>query len=279
MTIQRSAQRSIRPTSGERASLDEDENASHYQTNPFNLLRTFFARRSTKEMFDATSGVIHCDGSNSNSFEAEFITSAFGGTLPHGGEIVTVEPENGCTPLTSSLESVKNKLVIVARGGCSFSDKVLNIQKFEARAILLKDDNEIGALEISGGRPQDLEKLLTPVLMVTKRSGEKLEEVLRDDEVGGAYITIEKVPRVGIFWEELRNWKRHCMDSDGRNTKVEGEKEELLESCKKTIAELVAKNENVPERKKFARHLYEEFEMANSQSGGGKGEIEKQNEL
>jgi len=85
-------------------------------------------------------------------------------------------------------------------------------------------------------------------------SGEKIERYLQalddtPDSVGGAYITITPDARIGIFWEEIRNYKRHCGSEF-----EEGEKgEEKKFDCERLILQLHKKSGEARERRELTK--------------------------
>jgi len=228
----------------------------------------------TKDMFDASSGNIYFEGMEGGGFAPEFVTSSFGGTLPHGGEVIRVEPQDACEALSDDIDDIKDKIVLIDRGGCSFAAKVLNAQALGARAIIMQDDKIESPLEIIGASAAELSSLFIPVLMITKASGDLLEGYLKrlsDDEegIGGAYISLTKEARIGIFWEEIRNWVRHC---------VTPKDDEASQSCDKLILALRDKSEGSADRSELVSKLMRRGKKKSGTGTGTSTEVEEEKE-
>jgi hypothetical protein len=73
----------------------------------------------------------------------EFVKGLFGGPLVcKPVRIVMSEPRLGCEPLTNPVDEIKGSIVVIARGECSFADKVAFAQDAGAAGVIIGNTGE-----------------------------------------------------------------------------------------------------------------------------------------
>lgn len=86
------------------------------------------------------------------------------------GEIIVSEPLDGCSPLKNA-ESLRNGIVVMVRGGCSFTIKALHASKARAAAmVVIQQDGH--AFQMDGSSSEY--PIRIPCIMVGKNSGQTL---------------------------------------------------------------------------------------------------------
>ena len=194
------------------------------------------ADQATLAQFDAAGGNVYLEGDNEGF---DYITSSFGGTVPSGGELVLAVPADGCSPELDNADDVEGKLLVVQRGGCSFSAKVLLAQRHGARMVVLVDPGELSVLDSVGATTEELDDLVVPAVMVSGRAGGRMAEVLKTD--GEAYVSLTKDKLISIAWTEVRNALMNCKEGE----KVE---EDDIQECKDLVNRLRRVNKKSVDR-------------------------------
>jgi hypothetical protein len=73
----------------------------------------------------------------------EYVKGLFGGPLACTPlRLVMSEPRLGCEPLTNSVDDIKGSIVVIARGECSFADKVAFAQDAGAAGVIIGNTGE-----------------------------------------------------------------------------------------------------------------------------------------
>ena len=88
------------------------------------------------------------------------------------GRIILSEPLDGCSPPTN-IEQLKDSIVIMKRGACSFHDKALQAQFAKARALIVINDNG-HSFRMDG--PPKKSAVTIPCIMIGSESSETLLE-------------------------------------------------------------------------------------------------------
>jgi extracellular elastinolytic metalloproteinase len=101
-----------------------------------------------------------------SSFGAALTTTGISGALAATGTGATAN--DACAALAAG--SLTNKVAIVNRGGCNFTDKVLNAQNAGARAVIITNNDASGAFAPGGTN----RKVKIPSVMVTQTDGNLL---------------------------------------------------------------------------------------------------------
>ncbi|GMI21750.1 hypothetical protein TeGR_g6275, partial [Tetraparma gracilis] len=185
--------------------------------------------------YDSSGGRIYVTGADGREVGLDFVTSSFGSVLPLSGEIVPLEGGGGLgceESAVTNLADLENKIVLVERGGCSFFQKIAMLQKWKARLVVVADDKRGNALKSIGASTEELGQLYLPVIMVTRNSGDKIHDLLReraekaesDGDVDMPYATLTRERQVAVLWEEVWNFKMHCCKGEGGREEEEEEK-------------------------------------------------------
>ncbi|MGV0997331.1 M36 family metallopeptidase [Empedobacter falsenii] len=98
------------------------------------------------------------------------------------GDLVVSIPENGCTPFNNN-DEIKNKIVLIKRGDCSFQEKYINAGNASAKAIIYynaTDQQQIGSYN-SGVLMSPEEPAFYSVL-IDHKAGETLKNALKTNE-------------------------------------------------------------------------------------------------
>ena len=108
------------------------------------------------------------------SFEVK--KASFGGALTNAPiRAIIGDPITGCDEKGFSV-NVRNALVFVIRGGCSFEEKVRRIQQIGGKgAVVINTRGKISAMTPGEGGAKDI---TIPVMMIDKGSLEKLRELV-----------------------------------------------------------------------------------------------------
>ena len=119
----------------------------------------------------------------------EYIVATFG-DVPYGhtiyGELQAAEPADACKQLTpiNHNKSMGQLIVFAERGGCHFSQKVINAQKIGAGMVIIGDyiDESIEGIILVEKDRQLFSKINIPSILIKKRDGEVLKTVLQGNE-------------------------------------------------------------------------------------------------
>ncbi|GMI24781.1 hypothetical protein TrCOL_g8039 [Triparma columacea] len=228
--------------------------------------------RSFLSHFDSSGGLLHVQGLDGDEVKMEFVASNFGITVPDEGELVISEPLDACGSVTqTSGSAMKGKAVIVRRGGCSFYEKVLTVQRHGARVAIMVDNEEAGALDRVGVTTEQLGEIYLPVLMVSRGKGyEMIEKVKeRDSESLPSIVYVSRQGDVGVKWEELRNFFANCLGEE------DGDKKEIdAVQCNRDYGMLMESSKGNPDRE-ASLGRYKIVDVSHVDEGGGGGEEEE----
>jgi len=103
-------------------------------------------------------------------FGADFRTMAPLDNLP----VVAVEPFNACGAITNK-EAIKNKIALVVRSGCVFTEKAKKLQDAGA-AMMLVMQNDNSPPIVMGATPDIAKGLTIPSGMIAKSLGDRLQD-------------------------------------------------------------------------------------------------------
>ena len=93
------------------------------------------------------------------------------------------DPITGCDEKGFSV-NVRNALVFVIRGGCSFEEKARRIQQIGGRAaVVINTRGKMSAMTPGEGGAKDIN---IPVFMININSLEKLRKLIKDSPVSSA---------------------------------------------------------------------------------------------
>jgi len=109
----------------------------------------------------------------------EFVKAEFGGPFPFKPlRVVAADPLDACTPVLNSA-SMKNSLVLVERGRCSFATKVKSMSQAGA-AALIAINSEAALVPIPKGAVGSLpeSQQMLPTIMIPRGAGHKLRRML-----------------------------------------------------------------------------------------------------
>jgi len=132
-------------------------------------------KNSTKSFSNET---IPCEGCEEKrkSKESTDVTFSDAASMPvvpscdTSGRLVMAEPLDGCSPPTN-IGDLKDSIVIMKRGGCSFHDKALQAQFAGARALIVINDNG-HSFRMDGSKKRNV--ITIPCMMIGSESSETL---------------------------------------------------------------------------------------------------------
>ena len=116
------------------------------------------------------------------------------GVVPYGhsisGRVIRAEPFDACDPLEISEKFLRdiqgNFIILVERGRCTFSQKVINAQKIGASAVLIsdsdknKDVHKIFAVERV---KTQLDQVRIPSMLINKIDSDSVEKMINSGEI------------------------------------------------------------------------------------------------
>jgi PKD repeat protein len=165
-------------------------------TNNANMATPPDGNRPRMQMYLWTAGGASISLLNVNSPEAisgnypSTSTAAFGPGLPTGGitaDMAIAEDVNGnnelCGPAGNATE-LNGKIVIVDRGSCNFTEKVLNAQAAGALAVVVVNNVAGGVNPMGGTAPG----ITIPSFMITQADGNTIKDVINDGIVVNATL-------------------------------------------------------------------------------------------
>ena len=132
----------------------------------------------------------------------------FTGSIQYGNG--AFENTNGCEPFEEG--SLEGKILLVDRGTCFFSDKVLNAENAGAVATLVANNVE-GAAPFPGGFGGGNIYPIIPAFMVSLEDGDAIREMIMLNLVGGENNTI---PAATIDVQNFRPTELRTMSSSAR---------------------------------------------------------------
>jgi len=132
----------------------------------------------------------------------EFLTAKFGGPVPANSyKLILASPTNACTELDNA-QSADNSVVIMDRGGCTFLDKVVNVQK-AGGAVALMVNSQPTLLRMDALKRYEAYNVTTTTLMITKSSGDFLKAAINDSP---KEVFFEARPEIrAATWDQLKN--------------------------------------------------------------------------
>ncbi|KAG1674147.1 hypothetical protein FOA52_015778 [Chlamydomonas sp. UWO 241] len=117
------------------------------------------------------------------------VFAAFGRTLGLNesvrGHVALANPRDACLQLG---EEARGSLLLVERGGCSFTDKAAAAQATGAAGMLLYD-NVSGCITMGYGNKSDVEKIKIPCVSISQASGLSLE-IAVSKAPSGTHLTL-----------------------------------------------------------------------------------------
>lgn len=147
--------------------------------------------------FTASAGA----GGTQTSPSFDFLASYVGAALPDGlsHDLVLASPLNGCTSLDSAqleVERVKyaDKALVMERGQCSFSEKLMFAQTVGALYAIIIDNSHDNALQHIGVADSFGSVIGIPSVMITKAAGEWLLSLGEGVSVPVSGDTADSVP-------------------------------------------------------------------------------------
>ena len=124
--------------------------------------------------------------------------ASFGPALtPTGvtGEMVVADPVSGCDidlPFTNGAE-MAGKIVLIDRGDCFFTEKVLNAQDEGAIGVIIANNSATGLSPMGGSDPS----VLIPSVGSSRDTGDTLESAALTDTVN---VTLHKAGAIEVRW-------------------------------------------------------------------------------
>jgi hypothetical protein len=113
-------------------------------------------------------------------------------------EVVLADPFDGSL---SMVEPMHGKVAIVARGGCYFVAKVLNVQEAGAVCcLIINNENEMPSMMNPGGTSDDLARVTIPSMLVPKVEGQQILKALRKP---GGLATVPLISLVAAIGQVL----------------------------------------------------------------------------
>jgi extracellular elastinolytic metalloproteinase len=83
-------------------------------------------------------------------------------------EIVQAQPYDACNAsLLTNGQRMRGRFVLVLRRDCTFTDKVLNVQRFGARGVIIVNSDTADAFAAAGAATN----ITVPVVMISGPSG------------------------------------------------------------------------------------------------------------
>lgn len=156
-------------------------------------------------------------------------------------EIANMSSSYACNN-TAAIYSLENKVVFVARGNCSFSEKALTVQKYGAIALVVVSSTGLNAPSID--KDSDYNKVNISVSVLTRRDFEKLMNLGNDIQVKlfspiGPHIDWNMVVIwllatgtiiIGGFWSGIEKHKQYMKRTKiAKHRKQNGEEDNLEE--------------------------------------------------
>ena len=140
------------------------------------------------------------------------------GSVPYGhsiyGTVFKATPYDACTEL-KPLEWDKNYgtlIVLLNRGGCNFSDKVLNAQKIGAGFVLIADntDEDVHRIFPIERTKEQLDKVRIPSVLISKQEAENILKALSASE-HKPHDTNETLVELAIHFDLTKSHDRSHM--------------------------------------------------------------------
>ena len=162
------------------ATMNYSPDKSVYVASGITMLKIFGSM-----YFDVKHG-----GSSFNSLEAQFGGStAYAGIKGDTYGLVQSNPLEGCSALVNADSEVKDKVVLMKRGNCRFTEKVRNAQKKGAKAVIIYNNREKGYYYMGADKRDPAEDITIPSYSVSLRYGTDLLNAL---EAGNPQVTFEE---------------------------------------------------------------------------------------
>lgn len=147
--------------------------------------------------------ICNLNGTTSANLTFEAVTSSFSAkvdTVKHAG-LVVASPRDGCTALTGT--GYSGNFVIIDRGTCAFTIKVLNAQRAGASAVIVTQNTDMPPFAM-GGEPA--EDVTIEAVMISKTAGATLQRrsdqcalVRNEHPVGESlWLTLDSTPPPGL---------------------------------------------------------------------------------
>ena len=103
----------------------------------------------------------------------EFLRGMFGGPLPRSPlEVVAAEPLDGCAPIENA-HALHNKIALVERGSCMFTNKGQNIEAAGAAGMIVVNRDSKDLTRMWAGE-KAIREITIPAVMVTAAGGDAL---------------------------------------------------------------------------------------------------------
>jgi len=146
----------------------------------------------------AEGGRIVWDGQNE---PVEFLTAKFGTPVPANSlNLVVADPPKACQELTNAAD-VKGKAVLMERGGCTFTDKAVNVQAAGGFAAIMINSQPT-LLRMDALKRYEAYNISVSTMMVTKSAGEKLKAIA----ASSPHVKFDLSQDIkAVQWESLRN--------------------------------------------------------------------------
>jgi hypothetical protein len=130
----------------------------------------------------------------------EFLRGMFGGPLPRNSmSMVIADPIDGCSPLTNS-EAVTDKIAIVVRGQCMFTNKGTNVERAGALGMVVINRDTLDITRMWAGE-REMRTITIPSVMVTGEAGDALIASIEEYPDGGVLMRPSSVKHE--HWQQI----------------------------------------------------------------------------
>lgn len=115
--------------------------------------------------------------------------------LVNNSRIIPADPSNGCNNNIDNIDIYNNSIVLIERGGCNFTEKILNVQvrlflyMYTFLFTFCQNGGAIGAIVYNDkdasrwavamkGTKEDIDKINIPSVFVSNPSGKQILELI-----------------------------------------------------------------------------------------------------
>jgi hypothetical protein len=161
---------------GRCAAIEAARNAGGVEVNADGSTRDVSLEERTVKIAEGGDLHVELDGLDNPVAGAktyEFLRGMFGGPLPRSPlEVVAAEPLDGCAPIENAL-SLRNKIALVERGSCMFTNKGQNVEAAGAAGMIVVNRDSKDLTRMWAGE-KAIRDITIPAVMVTGQGGDAL---------------------------------------------------------------------------------------------------------
>jgi len=107
-------------------------------------------------------------------------------------KLVAAEPADACSQVLENGAAIRNQVLLVVRGECSFVTKALNAEMYGAVAVVISDneiDSSVWIDMIGDGTNREL-LIEIPVYFLRGRDGSKIRQSILQKRLSGALVNV-----------------------------------------------------------------------------------------